>query len=183
MRSGRYPTPAPTPNLHASVLEYVARQVDAHQLAGRSVLEIGSYNVNGSVRHLFTGPYFGVDTRPGPGVDLVIDELQHDYNGGGYEVVVSTETLEHDPFPWLTLQAAYCAIEPAGHLLVTARAFNQQGCFPFHAHLDDFWRFSRLGMERLLAHIGFEVLDCSKDPEYPGVFATARRPRATLSSR
>ena len=43
-----------------------------------SVLECGSYNVNGSVRGLFAArEYVGLDWRPGPGVDVV--SLVHEY--------------------------------------------------------------------------------------------------------
>jgi 23S rRNA G2069 N7-methylase RlmK/C1962 C5-methylase RlmI len=40
---------------------------------GARVLEIGSYDVNGGIRHLFRGAsdYVGVDLDHGPGVDRV----------------------------------------------------------------------------------------------------------------
>ena len=62
-----------------------------------SVLECGSYNVNGAVRDLFTaGEYVGLDWRPGPGVDVV--SLVHEYQPGRhFDTVISTEMLEHDP--------------------------------------------------------------------------------------
>ena len=62
-----------------------------------SVLECGSYNVNGSVRDLFTArEYVGLDWRPGPGVDVV--SLVHEYQPGRmFDTVISTEMLEHDP--------------------------------------------------------------------------------------
>ena len=62
-----------------------------------SVLECGSYNVNGSVRGLFAArEYIGLDWRPGPGVDVV--SLVHEYQPGRrFDTVISTEMLEHDP--------------------------------------------------------------------------------------
>jgi hypothetical protein len=62
-----------------------------------SVLECGSYNVNGSVRGLFAArEYVGLDWRPGPGVDVV--SLVHEYKPGRrFDTVISTEMLEHDP--------------------------------------------------------------------------------------
>lgn len=51
------------------MLGWVAEQVGLHQLGCRSTLEVGSLNVNGTVRDLFTGVYLGVDMRDGPGVD------------------------------------------------------------------------------------------------------------------
>ena len=61
------------------------------------VLEVGSYNVNGSVRdhfHNFSS-YTGVDFRPGPNVDEVC--LAHDMDFDvKFDVVISSSMLEHD---------------------------------------------------------------------------------------
>ena len=47
-------------------MEWGKRIIAARKLANKTVLEVGSVNVNGSLRELFTGPYLGVDLRPGP---------------------------------------------------------------------------------------------------------------------
>src|SRR5690606_27806966 len=80
---GRSPRPAVVPGaapagprrgrqagrlMHESVLAWVAGQVHARGLAALDVIELGSYDVNGSVRPLFVGDYTGIDMRPGPGV-------------------------------------------------------------------------------------------------------------------
>jgi hypothetical protein len=57
--------------MHDSVLSWGDRIVASYQLALRPTLEVGSLDVNGSLRRFFGGPYFGVDTRVGPGVDVV----------------------------------------------------------------------------------------------------------------
>jgi hypothetical protein len=61
-----------------------------------SVLELGSYNVNGTIRDLFSGveDYLGVDLRPGPGVDWVGNAATLRL-GRTFEIVVSCEVLEH----------------------------------------------------------------------------------------
>jgi hypothetical protein len=64
-----------------------------------NVLEVGSLNVNGSVRDLFRQPtlYHGLDLGPGPGVDHVCHGA--DFQGGppdGWDVVISCEAFEHD---------------------------------------------------------------------------------------
>jgi len=63
------------------------------------VLEIGSYDVNGSIRQAFAGSrdYVGVDLVDGPGVDVVgfgHDVAQPD---GSYDLTLSGECFEHDP--------------------------------------------------------------------------------------
>lgn len=62
------------------------------------VLEVGSYDLNGSARDLFPGDveYVGVDRREGRGVDVVALASEAPARPGGWQVVVSTEMLEHD---------------------------------------------------------------------------------------
>lgn len=64
-----------------------------------SVLEIGSLNVNGTVRDFFQNSfYIGVDVAPGECVDVVC--FGHEYNlpDNTFDVVISTESFEHDPY-------------------------------------------------------------------------------------
>ena len=62
-----------------------------------SVLEVGSYCINGTVREHFkkTQQYIGVDWRKGPGVDKVY--FAHEMDLGQFDVVISASMLEHDP--------------------------------------------------------------------------------------
>lgn len=68
-----------------------------HYFTQQRVLEVGSLNLNGTVRDFFDNcDYTGIDLGPGPGVDLVADGSEYcqpDY----YSVVVSTESFEHNP--------------------------------------------------------------------------------------
>lgn len=64
------------------------------------VLEVGSRNVNGTVRQFFdTCRYTGIDCVDGPCVDCVT--LAHEYRPpkvGFYDTVISCSTFEHDPY-------------------------------------------------------------------------------------
>ena len=64
----------------------------------RCVVEIGSLDINGSVRQFFSNcVYVGVDVGPGPGVDVV--SLGHQYiMSNSFDVVISCECFEHDPY-------------------------------------------------------------------------------------
>jgi len=60
------------------------------------VIEFGSYNINGSIRDVFScSEYTGLDWRPGPAVDIVL--LAHEFKSEKVETVVSASMLEHDP--------------------------------------------------------------------------------------
>lgn len=66
-----------------------------------NILEIGSYDVNGSVRELFPGStYCGVDLTPGEGVDVVADGHRVDHPNNSYDITISCECFEHNP-AWL----------------------------------------------------------------------------------
>jgi len=63
------------------------------------VLEIGSLDINGSVRPMFKpfqAEYTGIDMQEGPGVDYVLDAAKF-INFEAYDVVVCAEVFEHTP--------------------------------------------------------------------------------------
>jgi SAM-dependent methyltransferase len=104
--------------MHVQALEFVTRHVSG--LTPGRVLEIGSLDINGSVRPLFPTArrYHGIDLAPGSGVDEVADAA--DWRAPGeFDVVVSTEVLEHAP-RWADILAnAWEAVAPGGRLLMT----------------------------------------------------------------
>lgn len=104
--------------MHAQAYEFVAAH--APRLGARAVLEIGSHDVNGSVRPLFPAAhrYHGIDLAPGPGVDEVADAATW-REEAAFDVVVSTEVLEHAP-RWVDVVAnAWASLAPGGTLLLT----------------------------------------------------------------
>lgn len=72
---------------------------NADILAGGRLLEIGSYDVNGSIRAIFSSAHehVGVDLAPGPGVDLVSFGHDVDLPDASFDATVSGECFEHDP--------------------------------------------------------------------------------------
>lgn len=147
-------------------MAWVGDVVTAHGLADRAVLEVGSLDVNGSVRSLFTGTYIGVDMREGPGVDEVM--LSHDlrWDAGSWPVVVSTEMLEHDPAPWHSMAEMGRVLQPGGHLLVTTRGNG----FGEHGYPSDYWRFMPSSGPLLLELASCDVVEVREDPQVPGIF-------------
>lgn len=158
--------------MHPSVMRFVERQVAEHNLASVRTLECGSLNVNGSARGLFTGEYVGTDMRAGPGVDVVCNAHELSYPGE-FGLALSTEMLEHDDAPWLSLAAMRGCVWEPGHLILTARGYDERGCFPLHGYPSDLWRFSVDGVQAILRHAGWKPLLVEVDPEAPGVFAYA----------
>ena len=161
---------------HASCIEFIRRHVSSIDVAGREVLEVGARNVNGSVRELVCTlqprRYVGVDLEPGPGVDEICDakELVSRFGPSTFDVVISTEMLEHVR-DWHTVVTQFKAVlRPAGLLFLTTRSRG----FPYHPFPEDFWRFELSDMEEIFSDCDREVLET--DPSMPGVFLRARKP-------
>lgn len=104
--------------MHAQAFDFVARH--AAGIAPRTVLEIGSHDVNGGVRSLFPTArrYHGIDIAAGPGVDEVADAA--DWRAAeSFDLVVTTEVLEHAPRWRDVVQNAWHALAAGGVLLLT----------------------------------------------------------------
>lgn len=99
-------------------------QTFAHHISAPSthlnILEIGSYDVNGSVRKLFPGSnYCGVDLMPGPGVDIVAYGHRVDQPDQTYDLTISCECFEHNP-AWLeTFHNMFRMTKDGGFVVIT----------------------------------------------------------------
>ncbi|MBU3578621.1 hypothetical protein ICN17_01215 [Polynucleobacter sp. 73C-SIWE] len=83
-----------------SFIEVLSKNI-AHSFAGLHILEMGSYDVNGGIRKFFPDSnYCGVDLIDGPGVDIVADGHLVSHDDNFYDVTLSCECFEHNPF-WL----------------------------------------------------------------------------------
>jgi SAM-dependent methyltransferase len=159
--------------MHESVMAWVGERVREIGLTASDVLEVGSCDVNGSVRPLFRGAsdYVGVDISPGPGVDVVLQTpIRLPFVDCRFSVVVSTEMLEHAEFPALVVAEMFRVLRPGGLLLLTTRSEG----FGYH-NPPDYHRFSVAQIMDLLKWSGFGRATVRPDPQVPGVFAIAYR--------
>jgi hypothetical protein len=162
--------------MHASVLRFVASNLQRNEVEGKRVLEVGSADVNGSVRPMVMalGPstYLGIDLAEGPGVDRILDisgcsglERQEVRS----EVLISTEMLEHAEF-WQ--QALRNMVEACTEtLILTCRGPG----FPRH-NPPDHHRFTVSDLVRAISSMGMTILRAEEDPQVPGVFIKACHP-------
>src|ERR1700741_1662508 len=119
-------------------MTWLGEMVTNYGLAEKDTLEVGSLNVNGSPRSLFSGKYYGVDMRPGPDVDVVVNahDLWRVFPDQHFDVVVSAEMLEHDDAPWKSISEMRRVVREGGFLLLTCRGYDERGCFPLHSYPD-----------------------------------------------
>lgn len=92
-----------------------------------SVLEIGSYDVNGETRGLFPEGihYTGVDLVPGPGVDVISFGHEVEDPDGSYDLVISAECFEHDSHWKQTLGNMLRLTKPGGYVVFTCASLGR----------------------------------------------------------
>ena len=84
------------------------------------VLEIGSLNINGSVRSQFSDcDYVGVDVAPGAGVDVVQMGQLVDFPSESFDCVISCECMEHNTFWVETMSNMFRLVRPSGLVIMT----------------------------------------------------------------
>ena len=105
-------------------------------------------------------------------MDIVCDatEVLTRFGRESFDVVISTEVLEHVR-DWRTVVRNFkLAVKPNGVLLVTTRSVGVD----FHRHPFDFWRFDKADFEFIFADLMIE--DLESDPDDPGILLKARKP-------
>jgi GT2 family glycosyltransferase len=143
-------------------LEFASDSLPLLQKSAR-VLEVGSRNVNGSVREVLSGlagEYIGVDLFDGPGVDVVcnVTALTDTFASQSFDLVVSTEMLEHCLNWQDALYQMASVLRQGGLLLITTRSPG----FELHDYPADHWRFSYGDFERIFQPLG-EIVALQND--------------------
>lgn len=93
----------------------------ALRLPTARVIEVGSANVNGSVRDVFRhSEWIGVDLHAGPGVDIVADWTRMDFPfDEEFDLAVSTEMLEHCELAATAVDRMVRSVRTGGHVVIT----------------------------------------------------------------
>jgi glycosyltransferase involved in cell wall biosynthesis len=144
------------------------------------VLEVGSLNVQeneaGSVRvdvQRFAGEYIGIDIRAGYDVDYVIpaEQIIEAFGKNSFDVVLSTEMLEHAHNWYVSVYNMIMALKPGGILALTTRSPG----FGRHEYPSDYWRFTQQDFKEIFTPIG-DILQLEDDDSgFPGVGIIVRK--------
>ncbi len=129
------------------------------------ILEIGSLNINGSVRSIlepFAATYLGIDMQDGPGVDLVADGAFYELPEA-YDAIVTAEAFEHTPDWKQIIKQSYINLKPNGIFIATMAGEGR----PFHSGIDggqlqEHEHYANIGaweLKQTLKKIGFQQVD------------------------
>ena len=84
------------------------------------VLEVGSLDINGSVRQFFKDcNYIGIDLGEGKGVDIVCTGQDYDAPDNEFDTIISCECFEHNPDWVATFQNMHRMTKPNGLIVMT----------------------------------------------------------------
>ncbi len=127
--------------MHYSANEYgkVFFQNYVTKIGKPTIIEIGSQDVNGSLRQYAPqeSTYIGLDFTPGKSVDIVLeDEYKFPFPDNYADFVVTSSCLEHSQFFWLTFIEAIRILKPSGIIYINAPSKGT-----YHRYPTDNWRF------------------------------------------
>jgi len=163
---------------NATVYEFFMRYVNVEEFNGKRILEVGSKYVNGGVRPLierFCEPkeYVRTDIGSGRFVDLLLPAEKLEYFGTEhFDVVISTEVLEHVQDWRLVINNIKKVLKRGGYAYITARSRGT----PYHGYPYDFWRYEIEDGNRIFSD--FEIIVVQKDEAGDGIFLKARKPES-----
>lgn len=127
----------------------------------KSILDVGSYDVNGSYRELFDVTkfhYTGLDMAAGPNVDIVPKKAYSwtELSNDSYDVIISGQAFEHIEFFWVTMAEMARVLRPGGLMCIIVPRD-----LALHRYPLDCYRFDADGMIALARYSNLVPLHAS----------------------
>ena len=134
--------------MHYSSMVKMAKFAIEHDQKGKTVVDIGSLDINGSYRVLFPkSTYIGVDIVEGPNVDVIMGSKEWD-KLKDVDIVISGQTLQHvEDIPKL-MKSIFDVLKIDGMLCIIAPSAGRKS-------------ISKEEMMKTVSDAGFEVLSCT----------------------
>lgn len=130
--------------------------LDASNITSQRILEIGTCQHHNRPTHhkaLFPNAerYVCGDIQHGTDVDVICDahNLERSFLYGEFNIFIACSVWEHLKRPWIAAESVL-NILPIGGIFFIQAPF----AFPEHAYPNDFFRFTRSGLESLFSHAG-----------------------------
>jgi SAM-dependent methyltransferase len=99
--------------------------------------------------------YTGMDYNDvGAEPDMIGSAIEMPLDNESYDMVFSTQVIEHLTEPQQMVHECYRVLKPKGVLILTGPFY-----WPLHEIPNDYYRFSRYGFENLLKKAGFQEIE------------------------
>lgn len=163
--------------MHKSVMEFCKRHIT--DAKGKRVLEVGAYDVNGTVRPFVESQepeiYIGIDLKSCNHkghkndhrcADIVLpaEKLTEVFAKESFDIVICTEVLEHVESWQNVIDNMVAVLKTGGYIIITTRSPG----FPFHEYPIDRWRFTKDNFKDIFSDFWLNELE--DDFEQAGVF-------------
>lgn len=141
-------------------MQFGSKHILPEEITGKAVLEVGSRNINGSLRSVVEkyspSKYVGIDIQAGKGVDVVcgIENALSVFGKESFDCVISTDAIEHIK-QWrtaITNMKELCACN--GVILIT----TVRPGFQKHDYPSDYWRFTKKDLKELFSDCHINAL-------------------------
>jgi SAM-dependent methyltransferase len=161
---------------NANCIIFGATTLNRSEVKGKRVVEVGSNDVNGSLRPILTqwtpAEYVGIDIEPGPGVDVICpaENMLERFGKESFDLVISTCVLEHIRNWREAVSNMKNVCKRNGILLIIVPSY-----WPFHAFPHDYWRFRKEDVENIFSDC--DILLLKEDAKKPSlVYVKIRKP-------
>jgi SAM-dependent methyltransferase len=161
-----------------SCIGWAARHLNRDEIEGKRVIEVGSLDVNGSLRciveMLRPREYVGVDIVPGPAVEVVCkaEQLEEKFGKESFDFVLCVNTLEHIR-DWKKAVGNIKRIcRPGGVML-----FIIPAVWTYHGHPYDCWRVRKEDIADIFSDCQVQIAEEDNKPS-AYTYAKIKKPAA-----
>lgn len=151
--------------------------IDKYNLADKAVVDVGSLDINGTYRSLFTGKYTGADMDVGPNVDVLIGSSKWG-KISNVDAVISGQMLEHVANIPALMAEIMRILKPGGIVSIIVPSRGPRHDYPIWVG-----NFEPEQLASIITDAGFELLSIDRDFTLPWYLVTGvgRKP-ATISN-
>jgi ubiquinone/menaquinone biosynthesis C-methylase UbiE len=129
----------------------------ATNIETKTVLDIGSLDVNGTMKPIFQSAYkyIGLDQCKGRNVNMISSSHNIPLSDDSVDIIISSSCFEHDNMFWITFKEMCRLIKNGGYIYINAPSNG-----PYHAYPVDNWRFyadSWKALKDWANHLGYDI--------------------------
>lgn len=162
--------------MHPGAFEFVRQFATEDPI---SVIEIGSRDINGSVRpHFPIASWIGIDCVDGPSVDVVADAVKY-LPSQTADRVICCEVFEHTAEWRQIILRAYYWLKPGGTFIITCAGVGREPHSAIDGEIlragESYENVSEQQMSEALRFAGFESIEVSGNEHWHDTYATAQR--------
>jgi SAM-dependent methyltransferase len=148
--------------MHGNSLDNMAKMFDNYSIIGKSVLDYGSFDVNGTYKNIVLErrcSYVGCDIKKGrrgknKNVDLVLENGGVPVEDESFDVVISGQCLEHVKNPFKVVDEMARCLKKGGNMILIAPFILEKHSYPI-----DTFRYLPDGFGSLFENSGLETLE------------------------